>query len=189
MAEEPIDFQSMCPTCGQDFVWEIHDADVELHLQTERLQHRHRESTTNKPSIQFTRSARCFYRSPTIAGIKFKKRERKKAHCVNVYIRLPPYIYLKYFWSFSHCRCCCRSEFTLFFKSMYVCFFFSFLFFFQGCLKLLSLHIKANFCAPGEYLIHKGDALNYIYYIFNGSMEVMQNNMVVAILGKLIFVL
>lgn len=55
----------------------------------------------------------------------------------------------------------------------------------QGCLKLLSLHIKANFCAPGEYLIHKGDALNYIYYIFNGSMEVMQNNMVVAILGKI----
>lgn len=54
----------------------------------------------------------------------------------------------------------------------------------QGCLKLLSLHIKANFCAPGEYLIRKGDALNYIYYIYNGSMEVMQNNMVVAILGK-----
>lgn len=56
---------------------------------------------------------------------------------------------------------------------------------FQGCLKLLSLHIKANFCAPGEYLIHKGDALSYIYYICNGSMEVMQNNMVVAILGKI----
>lgn len=55
----------------------------------------------------------------------------------------------------------------------------------QGCLKLLSLHIKTNFCAPGEYLIHKGDALAYIYYICNGSMEVMQNNMVVAILGKL----
>lgn len=51
---------------------------------------------------------------------------------------------------------------------------------------MLSLHIKANFCAPGEYLIHKGDALNYIYYIFNGSMEVMQNNMVVAILGELL---
>lgn len=54
----------------------------------------------------------------------------------------------------------------------------------KGCLKLLSLHLKANFCAPGEYLIRKGDALNYIYYIYNGSMEVMQNNMVVAILGK-----
>ncbi|XP_077291084.1 eag-like K[+] channel [Arctopsyche grandis] len=54
----------------------------------------------------------------------------------------------------------------------------------QGCLKLLSLHIRANFCAPGEYLVHKGDALSYIYYICNGSMEVMQNDMVVAILGK-----
>ncbi|KOB78111.1 Potassium voltage-gated channel subfamily H member 8 [Operophtera brumata] len=52
----------------------------------------------------------------------------------------------------------------------------------QGCLKLLSLHIRNNFCAPGEYLVHKGDALTYIYYICNGSMEVMQNDMVVAIL-------
>ncbi|CAL7950753.1 unnamed protein product [Xylocopa violacea] len=54
----------------------------------------------------------------------------------------------------------------------------------QGCLKLLSLRIGNNFCAPGEFLIHKGDALSYIYYICNGSMEVVQNNMVVAILGK-----
>nr|CAD7264631.1 unnamed protein product [Timema shepardi] len=52
----------------------------------------------------------------------------------------------------------------------------------QGCLKLLSLHIRSNFCAPGEYLIHKGDALQYIYYLCNGSMEVVQNSMVVAIL-------
>lgn len=54
----------------------------------------------------------------------------------------------------------------------------------QGCLKLLSLHIKTNFCAPGEYLIHKGDALNYIYYLCNGSMEVIKDDMVVAILGE-----
>jgi potassium voltage-gated channel Eag-related subfamily H protein 8 len=53
----------------------------------------------------------------------------------------------------------------------------------QGCLKLLSLHIRSNFCAPGEYLIHRGDALQYIYYLCNGSMEVVQNSMVVAILG------
>ena len=56
----------------------------------------------------------------------------------------------------------------------------------QGCLKLLSLHIRSNFCAPEEYLIRKGDALSYIYYLCNGSMEVEQNNMVVAILGKLL---
>lgn len=55
----------------------------------------------------------------------------------------------------------------------------------QGCLKLLSLHIRNNFCAPGEYLIHKGDHLSSIYYLCNGSMEVVQNGMVVAILGEI----
>ena len=53
-----------------------------------------------------------------------------------------------------------------------------------GCLKLLSLHIRSNFCAPGEYLIHRGDALSYIYYLCHGSMEVVQDDMVVAILGN-----
>jgi hypothetical protein len=43
------------------------------------------------------------------------------------------------------------------------------------------------FYTLGEFLIHKGDALAYIYYIWNGSMEVMQNSMVVAILGEKIF--
>ena len=43
---------------------------------------------------------------------------------------------------------------------------------------------KTNFCAPNEYLIHKGDALQNIFYLFNGSMEVLQNGMVVAILGE-----
>ncbi|CAG2111776.1 unnamed protein product, partial [Medioppia subpectinata] len=54
----------------------------------------------------------------------------------------------------------------------------------QGFLKLLSLHIKSNFCAPEEYLLHKGDALCNIYLVCNGSMEVLKDNMVVAILGK-----
>ncbi|XP_066952622.1 potassium voltage-gated channel subfamily H member 8 isoform X1 [Macrobrachium rosenbergii] len=54
----------------------------------------------------------------------------------------------------------------------------------HGCLKLLSLHIRNNFCAPGEYLVHRGDALQYIFYLCNGSMEVVMDEMVVAILGK-----
>ncbi|XP_076328741.1 voltage-gated delayed rectifier potassium channel KCNH8-like [Tachypleus tridentatus] len=54
----------------------------------------------------------------------------------------------------------------------------------QGCLKQLSRHIKSNFCAPGEYLVHTGDALGYLYFVCNGSMEVLQTSMVVAILGK-----
>ena len=54
----------------------------------------------------------------------------------------------------------------------------------KGCLKLFSLHISNNFCAPGEYLVHKGDAVQYIYYLCNGSMEVVLDEMVVAILGE-----
>jgi potassium voltage-gated channel Eag-related subfamily H protein 8 len=53
----------------------------------------------------------------------------------------------------------------------------------EGCRKLISLKIKTNFCAPDEFLIHRGDALHSIYYLSNGSMEVLQDGMVVAILG------
>ena len=59
----------------------------------------------------------------------------------------------------------------------------------EGCRKLVSLKIKTNFCAPDEYLIHRGDALQNIYYLFNGSMEVLHEGMVVAILGMSIFLL
>ena len=56
----------------------------------------------------------------------------------------------------------------------------------EGCRKLISLKIKTNFCAPEEYLIHRGDALQNIYYLSNGSMEVLDEGMVVAILGMLV---
>ena len=49
----------------------------------------------------------------------------------------------------------------------------------EGCRKLLSLRIRTNFCVPDEYLIHKGDALQNIYYLFNGSMEVVQDGKVI----------
>ncbi|GFV66627.1 potassium voltage-gated channel subfamily H member 8 [Trichonephila clavipes] len=55
----------------------------------------------------------------------------------------------------------------------------------QGCLKLLSRHVRSNFCAPGEYLVHTGDALTNIHFVCNGSMEVLQNGMVVAILVRI----
>ncbi|XP_064646364.1 potassium voltage-gated channel subfamily H member 8-like isoform X12 [Lineus longissimus] len=54
----------------------------------------------------------------------------------------------------------------------------------QGCLKLLAQEIKTTFCAPGEYLVHKGDVLQYIYFVCSGSMEIWKDDTVVAILGK-----
>ena len=54
----------------------------------------------------------------------------------------------------------------------------------RGCLRSLSLHIKTSFCAPGEYLIRQGDALQADYFVCSGSLEVLRDGMVLAILGQ-----
>ncbi|KAM9780371.1 potassium voltage-gated channel subfamily H member 4a [Neosynchiropus ocellatus] len=54
----------------------------------------------------------------------------------------------------------------------------------RGCLRSLSLHIKTSFCAPGEYLIRHGDALQAYYFVCSGSLEVLKDGVVLAILGK-----
>lgn len=54
----------------------------------------------------------------------------------------------------------------------------------RGCLRSLSLIIKTSFCAPGEFLIRQGDALQAIYFVCSGSMEVLKDSTVLAILGK-----
>lgn len=54
----------------------------------------------------------------------------------------------------------------------------------RGCLRALSLHIKTSFCAPGEYLLRQGDALQANYFVCSGSLEVLKDNIVLAILGK-----
>ena len=54
----------------------------------------------------------------------------------------------------------------------------------QGCLKAVAQQINTSFCAPNEYLVHKGDVLQYIYFVISGSMEIWKNDTVVAILGQ-----
>ncbi|KAL5005757.1 hypothetical protein ScPMuIL_016915 [Solemya velum] len=54
----------------------------------------------------------------------------------------------------------------------------------QGCLKSVSIQTRRAFCAPAEALVHKGDAVNYVYLLCSGSMEILKEDMVVAILGK-----
>uniref|UniRef100_H3D2C3 Cyclic nucleotide-binding domain-containing protein n=1 Tax=Tetraodon nigroviridis TaxID=99883 RepID=H3D2C3_TETNG len=54
----------------------------------------------------------------------------------------------------------------------------------RGCLRSLSLHVKTSFCAPGEYLLRHGDALQANYFVCSGSLEVLKDGTVQAILGK-----
>lgn len=56
----------------------------------------------------------------------------------------------------------------------------------RGCLRSLSLHIKTTFSAPGEYLLRQGDALQGIFFVCSGSMEVLKDGMVLAILGMIL---
>ncbi|XP_042311424.1 potassium voltage-gated channel subfamily H member 3 [Sceloporus undulatus] len=54
----------------------------------------------------------------------------------------------------------------------------------RGCRRSLSLNVRTSFCTPGEYLIRQGDALQALYLVCSGSMEVLKDGTVLAILGK-----
>ncbi|CAI5765584.1 potassium voltage-gated channel subfamily H member 3 [Podarcis lilfordi] len=54
----------------------------------------------------------------------------------------------------------------------------------RGCRRSLSLSVRTSFCTPGEYLIRHGDALQALYLVCSGSMEVLKDGTVLAILGK-----
>ncbi|OWF53455.1 Potassium voltage-gated channel subfamily H member 7 [Mizuhopecten yessoensis] len=53
-----------------------------------------------------------------------------------------------------------------------------------GCLRALSMKFKTTHAPPGDTLIHPGDILTAIYFIARGSIEILKENTVMAILGK-----
>jgi len=53
-----------------------------------------------------------------------------------------------------------------------------------GCLRTLSLKLKTTHCPPGDYIIHYGDEIKNMYWIGRGTVEVIQNDTITAILGK-----
>ncbi|XP_053988414.1 potassium voltage-gated channel subfamily H member 2 isoform X2 [Hylaeus volcanicus] len=54
----------------------------------------------------------------------------------------------------------------------------------QGCLRVLSLKFKTTHAPPGDTLVHRGDVLTSLYFISRGSIEILKNDVVMAILGK-----
>ncbi|XP_037044047.1 potassium voltage-gated channel subfamily H member 6 isoform X7 [Bradysia coprophila] len=53
-----------------------------------------------------------------------------------------------------------------------------------GCLRALSLKFKTTHAPPGDTLVHKGDVLTSLYFIARGSIEILKDDVVMAILGK-----
>ena len=58
------------------------------------------------------------------------------------------------------------------------------LFLAPGCLRALSTKFKSTHTPPGDTLIHPGDILDAVYFIARGSIEILKDDIVMAILGK-----
>jgi CRP-like cAMP-binding protein len=52
------------------------------------------------------------------------------------------------------------------------------------CLRALSLKFKTTHAPPGDTLVHRGDVLTSLYFISRGSIEILKDDIVMAILGK-----
>ncbi|XP_075999022.1 potassium voltage-gated channel subfamily H member 6a isoform X2 [Genypterus blacodes] len=54
----------------------------------------------------------------------------------------------------------------------------------KGCLRALAMCFKTTHAPPGDTLVHSGDILTALYFISRGSIEILRDDVVVAILGK-----
>ncbi|KAM7539957.1 hypothetical protein Aperf_G00000041813 [Anoplocephala perfoliata] len=54
-----------------------------------------------------------------------------------------------------------------------------------GCQKSIAQLIGTRFATPGEFLVHRGDAIRNLYFVCSGSLEILDEvGSVVALLGK-----
>ncbi|XP_041434151.1 potassium voltage-gated channel subfamily H member 7 isoform X2 [Xenopus laevis] len=54
----------------------------------------------------------------------------------------------------------------------------------KGCLRALAMKFKTTHAPPGDTLVHSGDILTALYFLSRGSIEILKDDIVVAILGK-----
>lgn len=53
----------------------------------------------------------------------------------------------------------------------------------KGCLRALAMRFKTTHAPPGDTLVHCGDVLTALYFVSRGSIEILKDDVVVAILG------
>lgn len=54
----------------------------------------------------------------------------------------------------------------------------------KGCLRALAMRFKTTHAPPGDTLVHCGDVLTALYFVSRGSIEILKDDVVVAILGE-----
>lgn len=56
----------------------------------------------------------------------------------------------------------------------------------DGCLRALAMEFQTIHSAPGDLIYHAGESVDSLCFVVSGSLEVIQDDEVVAILGKFI---
>lgn len=54
----------------------------------------------------------------------------------------------------------------------------------DGCLRALAMEFQTIHCAPGDLIYHAGESVDSLCFVVSGSLEVIQDDEVVAILGE-----
>uniref|UniRef100_A0AAQ6IAU7 Potassium voltage-gated channel, subfamily H (eag-related), member 5b n=1 Tax=Anabas testudineus TaxID=64144 RepID=A0AAQ6IAU7_ANATE len=54
----------------------------------------------------------------------------------------------------------------------------------DGCLRSLAVEFQTIHCAPGDLIFHAGESVDTLCFVVSGSLEVIQDEEVIAILGK-----
>ncbi|XP_016366444.1 potassium voltage-gated channel subfamily H member 5-like [Sinocyclocheilus rhinocerous] len=54
----------------------------------------------------------------------------------------------------------------------------------DGCLRSLAVEFQTTHCAPGDLIFHAGESMDTLCFVVSGSLEVIQDDEVIAILGK-----
>jgi len=53
----------------------------------------------------------------------------------------------------------------------------------DGCLRAFALKFQSEHMAPGDLLYHTGESINSLWFVLSGSLEIIQDDEVVAIVG------
>ena len=54
----------------------------------------------------------------------------------------------------------------------------------RDCLRMISLDVKKVSVTPGELLIKREDAIQSVYFVQRGMLEIVQQDFIVAIIGE-----
>ena len=54
----------------------------------------------------------------------------------------------------------------------------------DGCLRSLATNFKMTHCAPGDFIIRKGESITDLIFVVSGSLEVVQDGEILAFLGS-----